>query len=66
MLTRNPSLEVFGELEYSMALKVIQYRVLMKVCRNAFLNLLKKRNVTAVPLNILIPGYGQLNATLVT
>ena len=39
-----------------------KYRVSTKFCRTAFLNVLKKRNVTAIPL-ILIPEYGQSNAT---
>ena len=40
------------------------YRISAEVCRNGVSNLLlKKRNLTAIPL-ILIPGYGQSNVTL--
>ena len=42
---------------------LLNYRALAKVCRNDFPNLLKKGNLTAIPF-ILIPEYGQSNATL--
>ena len=42
---------------------LLNYHVSTKVCRNFFSNLLKKRNLTAILL-ILIPEYGQWNATL--
>ena len=41
---------------------ILNYRVSQKVCRFVFSNLPKQRNVTAISL-ILIPEYGQTNAT---
>ena len=43
---------------------LLNYHALANICRNVSPNLLKKRNLTAFPL-ILIPEYGQSNATLI-
>ena len=42
----------------------LNYRVSAKFYRNVFPNLIKKRNLAAIPLS-LMPEYGQSNATLV-
>ena len=42
---------------------LLNYHVSAKSCTNIFPYLLEKRNLTAIPL-ILIPEYGQSNATL--
>ena len=63
MMTRNPSWEVFGAYNWSTK-SLLNYHLSAKFCRNAFSNLLEKRNRTAILL-ILIPEYSQSNATLV-
>ena len=54
---------VRGFWSYWSTKSLLNYRVSAKVGRNVFPNLLKKRNLTAIPLS-LIPEYGQSNATL--
>ena len=61
MITRNLPRERFLEL---LECKIVLiYHVSANVYRYVFPNFPKKRNLTAIPL-ILIPEYGQSNATL--
>ena len=55
MMTRNPSQEAFGVIG-------VQNRCIIIMCQRKFRNVLKKGNLAAIPL-ILIPEYGQSNAT---
>ena len=41
---------------------MLNYHVPAKVCRNVFPNVLKKENLTAIPLSLILE-YGQSNAT---
>ena len=61
MMSRNPSLKVSGVTGVRDT-ELLNYHVSAKVCRNVFPNVLKKRNLTAIPL-FPIPEYGQSNAT---
>ena len=48
-------------LEYKIALN---YHVPAKICRNVFLNLLKKRNLTAIPLSYSYSGIRSIERSL--